>query len=416
MRRVTIAILWVCGLMASMVSAQNLSETSSSDVPEVSTQGDADKGAGLRYGPLRIAPELIVSYFHDTNPTYMEHDAKAVDGIRAQPMLDLILTGNDWGAYTRGWLSKDWYIGSIDPVFKDTLEQEHYGESAGFNMETLLGTRVAITETYDYENYSTFVPGVSPGGVYNASWQDRYSLTLGASVDTRLGEKTGMSVGASYSDLWYANPLLYGWQDAGGTLGFSRKLTEKSDLVLDFGADNQWSDGSSGESRSYRMLVGFGSQPTAKSTYRAEVGIMGYDFNNGADTVYAPTYNLSGNWRVSQRMSVNFSGSANYQPSETDQNNYTLVDSISAGLNFEATSRLTTSLNVIYRREDYAKTDAGVDDKRLDNQIDLYGRASYRVFRYTSFFVGADFSKNTSTIGEWAYNRLYLETGMDVRF
>ena len=417
MTRTMVAILSVYGLMGAMVSAQaqdNLSALPVDAVPDYSASDGLDKGAGLHFGPLRVSPELSVSYFHDSNPTYVENGAKAVNGIRAEPSLNLLLTGNGWDAYARVWVDKNWYLGST--TNKDLLDKDYYGESAGFNLETPQGNRFSLNESFDFQNRSSYVAGSTPSGTYNASWQDRYFFTLGSMLDLRLGEKTGMSVGGSYSDLWYENPILYGMQDAGATLGFNRKLTEKSNILIDFGADNQWSDGSSGESQSYRALVGVGSQPTAKSSYRAEVGIMGYSFNNGADTAFGPTYNLSGNWRVSQRLSAHVSGSASYQPSETDQNNYTLVDTIGAGLTFEATSRLTTSLDAVYRREDYAKTDMGADEKRLDNLVDLNGRVSYRLFRYTSVFVGADFGRNTSTIMDESYNRLFLETGMDVRF
>ena len=149
---------------------------------------------------------------------------------------------------------------------------------------------------------------------------------------------------------------------------------------------------------------------------------MGYDYNNGANTAYAPTYSLSGNWLLSQRLAASLNGTANYQPSETDQNNYTLVDTFAAGLTYQATTRLSTSLNAIYRREDYGKTDIGTDKKRLDNEFDAYGRANYRFYRYASVFVGVDLSKDVSSIngstvnpGD-SYNRLFLEAGVSLRF
>ena len=415
MTRIAVAILGVCGLLVATGRAQALGEFSDEEAPVDLGQNAFDRGAGLHCGPLRISPELSLSYTHDTNPTYSEKNAKASDTIRMQPLLDLILNGNGWSSYGRAWLTRDWQLGAQDSTYADTIEKQHYGETVGFNLETPRGTRFSLTEFYEYQNRNNYVPGSSPSGIYNASWQDRYSFILGASADTRLGEKTGMSLGASYSDLWYDNPALYGWKDVGGTLGFSRKLTEKSDMLLDFGADNQWSEGSSGESRSYRALIGVGSRPTAKSSYRAEIGVMGYDYNSGSQTAVGWTYNLSGDWHLSQRLSANVSGSANFQPSETDQNNYTMVQSLAAGLTFEATRRITTTLSAIYRREDYANADPGMG-KRLDNQFSLYGRANYRLFRYTSLFVGADFSKNRSSINEWSYNRLFLEAGVNLRF
>ncbi|MEI8242619.1 MAG: hypothetical protein WCI17_05075 [bacterium] len=381
-------------------------------------QGAMDRGTGLHFGPLRISPEVSFSYCHDFNPTYSASDAQAVDSVRMQPLLDLVLNGNGWDAFGRGWLTHDFYLGNLDPEYQNTVEKAHYGETLGFSLESPRGTRFSLTEAYEYQNRNNTVTALTttPPGSYNASWQDRYSFTLGSALDLRLGEKTGMSMGASYSDLWYDNPALFGWKSVGGTLGFSRKFTEKSDLLLSMGYDTQWSDGSEDQSHSYCVLVGVGSSPTAKSSYRAEIGAMGYDFNGGEDTAISWTYNLSGNWRLSQRLSANVSGTANFQPSETDQNNYTMVQSFAAGLTFEATRRLTTSLQAVYRREDYAKTDALSGDRRIDDQVSAYGRVNYRVWRYTSVFVGADVSKNVSAIDTWSYDRLFLETGVTFRF
>ena len=426
MTKVAVAIFGLIGLVVAIGSAQTPGAYSSSayssmdaQVPPVS-QGATGPGGGFHYGPLRISPELDVSYFHDSNPTYSEHDAKAVDGIKMQPLLDLIITGNGWNLNARGWMTHDMYLGQIDPTYKDTIEKDHYGESLGLNWTTPRETHYSLTEFFEYQNRNDVVlapvlAGSPPSPTtYNASWGDRYSFAMGASMDTRLGEKTGMNAGASYSDVWYANPGLYGWQDFGGTVGFSRKLTEKSDVVLDLGCDSQLSDGDAGSSYSYRGLLGFASRPDAVSAYRAEVGLMAYNFNNGTQMAYGPTYSLSGSWRLSQRLSANLNGTANYQPSETDQNSYTLVETVAAGLAYEATTRLTTSLNAIYRRENWA--DLGTEPKRLDNGFDLYGRANYRFYRYASVFVGADVNKTESSLSGSSYNRLFLEAGVSLRF
>ena len=414
MARMTVAILGLCGLMAAMASAQAQSEfMSAEELPDSSGQGASAKDAGLHFGPLQVKPELDASYFHDTNPTYLEHGANAVDGVRVEPMLDLILTGNGWNAYARGWLAKDWYLGSVTNI--DAVASEHYGESAGFTYVTPQDTRFSLTEMYEYWNGDNYAPSTGPRGTYNASFGDRYSFSLGAALGTRLGEKTGMTVGTTYSDLWYANPALVGWQDVGGTLGFSRKISDLSSVLLDFGVDDQSSDGGDGDSQSYRVLAGFGSRLSAKTSYQAEVGFMGYEFNNGERTAFAPTYNLSGIWAVSERLSAHVSGTARYQPSELDGNNYTLVDTISAGLEWKATRRLTTTLDATYSREDYGKADPG-RNKQRDNQVDLSGRATYHVFHYTSVFVGAEYGRDDSTIDENSYRRLFLETGVALRF
>ena len=199
-------------------------------------------------------------------------------------------------------------------------------------------------------------------------------------------------------------------------MGFRRQLTARTDLLLDFGTDAQWSDGSAGRSQSYRALVGLGTQPDAISTYRISAGFMGYDFNNGSNTAYAMTYSVSGNWRLSQRLSATLNGSANFQPSETSQNSYTIVDTLAGGLNYLVSSRLTTSAGVVLRHEAWANRDPLYAQQRRDNELDIYTRANYQFHRYASVFVGADISGDASTLSPATYNRLFLEAGVKLRF
>jgi len=384
---------------------------------EIQPPDTTDPGSGLHYGRLRIVPELSLSYTHDFNPTYSAQDAEGVSSLRAQPLLDLFYLSNGWNAFARFWCTRDWYLGAGSQTYQDVVSKQHYGENLGFTLTSARGMTVTLSESFEYQNRNDVATAVTSGGqTYNASWQDRYTYILGAAVGTPLGEKTSMNAGGNFSYLFYDNPMLYDWRDIGGTLGFSRKLTEKSDALIDFGMDEQWSDGSSGISRSYRALVGVGSRPTAKSTYRAEIGAMGYSFSDGEDSAASWTYNMSGNWALTRKLSASLAGSANFQPSETDQNNYTLVQTIAGGLNYAATRRMTTSLGTIFRREEYAKEDATAHTKRLDEQISAYWRANYLVRRYTTCFVGIDVSTDSSTIDIWSYDRLFLEAGVTFRF
>lgn len=410
-----ILMLGMCGLMVVMASAQAQGELMVADeTAAASAAGATERAAGLHFGPLQVIPELNASYFHDSNPTYAEEHSKGVTGYRVEPILDFILTGNGWTADLRGWFSQQHYFGSSTNV--NRVADQNYGENASFAYVTPQDTKITFNESYQYWNGNSFVAANGPSGMYNASFGDRQLFTSGGEIDTALGEKTRMHAGVSYSDLWYDNPALFGWQDVGGSLGFSHKLSDISDALLDFGADNQTSDGGSdGDSQSYRALAGFGSRLTPKTSYKAEVGLMGYQFNNGSKSAVAPTYSLSGVWEISERLSAHVSGSSAYQPSESDTNNYTVVDILSTGLTFKPIRRLTTTLDATYRRESYGiSTAAG--EKRHDNQADLSSRATYRVYHYTDLFVGAEFCRNASSIDNNSYSRLYLETGVDIRF
>ena len=426
-------ILALCGLVVATGFAQV--PTTATDTPDtplpppVTTASGADARTGFHYGALTITPELDLSVFYDSNPTYTggstgsNRSSRSVIGFKMQPMLDFVLNGGSWIANARAWMTHDYYPGNIDPTYRDTIEKNHYGESIGVNWTTPHDTHYSLTEFFEYQqrNDPVWAPssggtGGGPGGTVNNSWGDRYSFAVGSAMDTRLSEKSSMNLGVSFPDVWYSNPALYGWQDLGGTLGFRRQLTARTDLLLDFGTDAQWSDGSAGRSQSYRALVGLGTQPDAISTYRISAGFMGYDFNNGSNTAYAMTYSVSGNWRLSQRLSATLNGSANFQPSETSQNSYTIVDTLAGGLNYLVSSRLTTSAGVVLRHEAWANRDPLYAQQRRDNELDIYTRANYQFHRYASVFVGADISGDASTLSPATYNRLFLEAGVKLRF
>jgi hypothetical protein len=407
MKRFPIAALVVLGCGAATGWAQSNGEGAVAPESEV----------GFRWGPLSVLPSVNLSLYRDFNPTYAKPgDEKGATAFRAEPVLDLAFKGNGWGVSGRGWFSQDWYLGT-DAPYRNIIERQYYGENLGFFLESPRGSRVTITESYEFQNRDDYVSALSSGGTtYNASWQDRTTARLGVALDQPLGEKTVLRAGVNYSDLEYDSDALYGWQSLGGTLGFGRKLTGKTDVLLDGGYDRQTSDGAANSSSSYRITTGLGSRDTVKSSYRATVGMMGYDYDNGSAQATTWTYGLSGAWKFSERLSGTLSGSANYQPSEVDRNNYSTVNALGAGLVFDATRRVKTTFNVVYRREDYARADPVYGETRLDNQFSLYARASYQFYRYARLFINAEFTKNLSSIGDYDYNRLFLETGLNLRF
>ena len=435
-----VIVIAAVGVYALLACTNGMAQTGSGTVPAVDSEtGPAAIGSplaspatgtpdtlGIHWGPLRVSGGLDVGIYHDSNPTYASGNGSggAVRGdtaMRAEPSLDMFLKGNGWDSYLRGWYLYDWYLNPSSGAYKDTVSQQHYGETFGVNMESARGTRVSFTEFYEFQNRNDTVNEQDPSGnTYNGSWQDRQSLILGASINEPLGEKTGLSAGVNMNDLGYDSAALYDWASISGTLGLTRKLTSKTDAVLDLGYGVQQSEGTSGDSGLWSATMGIGSRATSTATYKVEVGLMGYRYNNGEYNAVSPTYNVSGAWTINRRLSASLNGTANYQPSEVDKNNYTLVQSLSGGLNYLATRRLTTTLGGVFRREDFGRpfqSDPNQPaENRLDNQFSIYSRADYRLQRNTSVFVVADFSKNSSSINTLDYNRLFLEAGVSLRF
>ncbi len=374
-----------------------------------------DDVGGIRCGKVRLSPELDVSHIYDSNPEFKTpDDSKPQNFLRVRPMLDLLVAGNGWSVDGKGWMSRDWLMGSAPKQTENTLKNTQYGQSLAAVVETARETKFTLNELFQFSDRNNMVATTVPG--QNASWQDRYNLTLGAGVATPLGEKTGVKLGGSYEDVWYDSGSQYGYSAVGTTLGFTRQLTEKSDAMLDFGYKNQQSENGSGNSSEYSALAGFGSRVTEKTSYRAQGGMMLYSFDGGNETAIAPTYSLLGTWQIAPRLMADVSGGGTYQPTESESNNYLVSHTLGAGLNFAATSRLSTGLHAIYRREQYGKADVATGDKRLDDRVSLQARADYKLTKYATLYMLAEATDNCSNIDTVEYQRLTVQTGVNLKF
>ena len=377
--------------------------------------GELDTPKGLRYGPLTLHPSMDLSVGYDTNPQYVNTGAKAESELRAQPMLDALLQGNGWGVNGRGWLLYDWYLGS-QPV-RSIADQNHYGESLDAYVVTPKETRFSVSEFYEYQDRQDSVQASSSSGnFYNGSFQDRQSFSLGTMMTMPVGEKTQVNFGLNYSDLWYASTNLYGFTTYEAQLGVARRISAETDWRVDGSCDLQHSEGSQDDSQGWRLITGLGSAATAKSSYRVEGGVMGYSYAGNQNSSFGWTYDVSGAWRLSKTVSLHVVGTSDFQPSETDANDYTEVQSFMPGVDYQISRRLTDTCNVGYRREDYKKSGGGGDERRLDNQYLFYDRLSYRLHRNVNLFVGVEYTKNASSISIDDYTRLFVNAGVNLHF
>jgi opacity protein-like surface antigen len=143
--------------------------------------------------------------------------------------------------------------------------------------------------------------------------------------------------------------------------------------------------------------------------------MMLYSFDGGNETAIAPTYSLLGTWQIAPRLMADVSGGGSYQPTESESNNYLVSHTLGAGLNFAATSRLSTGLHAIYRREQYGKA-VGSADKRLDDRVSLQARADYKLTKYATLYMLAEATDNSSNSANVEYQRLTVQTGVNLKF
>ena len=389
---------------------------SSSDmsISGASSSATASEG-GVGCGPVCVHPSLSISVERDSNPNDAASHEKGATSINFTPALDAQLKGNNWDAILRGWYTYDWYLDQSSTE-KKVLERQYYGEDFGLNFQSPRGTKLSLDEYYEFQQRNSEVSVPYGSGLnYNAAWGDRQEFRASAALNQPLGEKTGLNVGAGVDSYSFDIAGLYGSTDYAASLGLSRQLSEKTDAIVDFGYDLQNSENAPSDSHSYNGMVGIQSRPSPKTSYKAEVGVMTYDYNNGEYNATSWKYNLSGNWIVvPQLLTASLSGSSSYQPSEVDLTDYALVQTIQGGLNYQITSRFSTDITGVYNREKYHKADYE------NNLVSAYARLNYALTKYAKLFLGVDYTKNISSADalpySYSYNREFVEAGVVLRY
>jgi len=372
----------------------------------------AQETRGFKYNNLTVSPYVNLDYTYDSNVDYGEGDEENADQIlNITPGVDLTYTGNEWGLSGNAWYGYDKYIDY------DELDADRYGESLQFYRESAKGWRLLLGQSYVKSSQND---SILDGG--RGIWRDRDQFDLNGALSYQLSERTGITLSGMYSELSYENDSkeyapLYGTENWAAGLEFSRKLTEKSNLLLS-GTYNQYvSDGATtvdDESTGYSLMVGFGSRATRKITYRVMTGVEWFDYG-GDDILMGWTYSLGANWMINRKLSLSVSGSSHYQPSEDQANQAMQVYTLSSGLTYQPMEKLTTRFDVAIRREEN-EYDSGNVDASTDDEVAARFRADYRLMRYVTMYGGLEYETQFSDNDDSEFDRYRVMLGLQFRY
>jgi hypothetical protein len=371
----------------------------------------AQTSQGFKYNNLSVSPFVNVEYAYDSNVNYSKH---AVDDtiLRINPGVDLTYKGNDWGMTASGWYAYDDYADN------DLLDANRYGERAQFYWETPKGWRVVLGESYVRSDQSD---SLTEGG--NGLWRNRDQYTVNGTVSYQASEKLGISLSGMYSDLNYDRDQqqylpLYGWEEWSTGLEFAYRITEKSNILLDGGYQGYSSDGAangtSKESTGYSLMAGLGSAATKKITYRVLSGLSMFDYADG-DQLYGWTYSVDTSWIINRKWALTFVGASYFQPSEREQDQAVQVYALSSGATYRMTRKVTSRLDLGYRREEN-QYNVDSDNKAKEDRFEARVRTDYQLMRYVTLYAALEYYKELSTESEYEFNRYRATLGVNLRY
>jgi len=365
---------------------------------------------GFKFNNLTVSPFVNLEYTYDSN---VDMDKREYDDsiLTVNPGVDLTYKGNDWGLNGNLWYGYDWY------KKYDQLNADRYGESLSFYTESAKGWRLVLGESYlkSSENDS-----ILDGG--RGIWRDRQLLELTGALSYQLSERTGITLSGLYSDLDYENDqnqyaALYGWREWSAGLEVSRKITEKSNILLSGSHQEYESNGTSGigsSSSGYTLMGGFSSRATERISYRALTGVSWFDYADG-DQLTGWTYSLDANWLINKKWAATVAGSSYFQPSETEMNQAMQVYALSGGVTYRPMRKLTTRFDLAYRREEneysYSAQSAETDDI-----VSARVRADYQLMRYVSVYGSVEYTDRMSDNSDYEYDRIRGTMGLSFRY
>ncbi len=367
---------------------------------------------GFKYNNLTVSPYVNLEYAYDSN---VDRDKDEYDDsiLTVSPGVDLTYRGNDWGLTGNAWYGYDEYLDY------DDLSGDRYGESLKFYTESAKGWRLVLGESYLKSKQND---SIIDGG--RGIWRDRELFELNGALSYQFSERTGVTLTGLHSDLNYMNDSnqyapLYGWREEVVGLEIARKLTEKSNLLVNGEYQTYESNGAKNgvdsSSTGYSLMAGLGSRATERISYRALTGVSWFDYAEG-DQLTGWTYSLDADWLISKKLSASVSGSSYFQPSEDQMNQAMQVYTISAGLTYRPMRKLSTHYDLAYRRQDREYSDVDVGGGGSDDIYSARARADYQLMRHVTVYGSLEYEKELSDSTYLEFDRYLATLGLNFRY
>ncbi len=379
---------------------------------------ETSSAQGFNVGNLNISPFVNASYMYDSN-IYSSKDEREDSIYTVNPGVNIAYHGNEWGVTGDAWYGYDYY-----QKYRES-DASRYGERLSFYRDSDAGWRFLVGQGYLNSSQND---SILDGG--QGIWRDRYQIDGNVLLGYTFSERLAATLTGFYTYYDYEKTSaqefqgnLYGWYEIALGLEVSRKITEKSNLLLNLSSqyyESQAEDISNVSSKSmgYSAQVGIGSRLTERIRYRIMAGANAMDAAE-SDFLVGGAYSVDISWVMARQWAMTLAGSSYFQPSEYTVAQTKQVYAGSWGLTYKPFVKLTAGLDLAYRREDNLTLDGyegRVGEDYANDQVSARLRGNYALHRYVSIFSTVEGIRNISEARDRDYDRVRITLGLSFRY
>ena len=233
-------------------------------------------------------------------------------------------------------------------------------------------------------------PAASPLSVMERSERvDRNILDCGVGLGGPLTDKMSLDALFDYGSIDYLTQELLDSTEEKVSVKVARKLTDKSSAIVV--GEYIWmeNDSLADPEAYYAGRVGWRWQGTFKSRFEGTVGYSAFTDEDSSLTNSLDrnefSYDVAWYWQAWPKLSISLGGRSEMQLAADTAQNAKLVNMITSSAQYAATERLSLSLLVGYRHEDFSQGEVVAGDVLVKREVEqLHGRihCDYQLFKW----------------------------------
>lgn len=365
---------------------------------------EMDRPGGIKIGTrMTLMPYVNFTFTHDSNVGSLR-DNDDGQSWSINPGANLAYNAENW--HLTGSLYYQYHAYSSG--YSHELNSSSFGESLNYSWSNAQGGKgwsLMLSESYQMISQDDDASNDGGRGV----GRDRNQATVAGMLERSFNERIHGGVNASYYYLHYDNKVgkyapLYGWRRWTVGLESGYVVNKWTDLLVSgsYSGYNQDNDSTKyyslpakrvdRDSRSWSVMAGVGTRATERISYRVMVGYSEYEYSEHSDS--APTYQISGNWKMSDTWSMMALASRYFSPSETARGSSAITDSVSWGLaHTMLRGKLSATFDLSYRHQSHPYNTYAQNDYRQDIGTARFG-LNYTLNRFVSLFGSVEYQKS----------------------
>jgi len=265
-------------------------------------------------------------------------------------------------------------------------------------------------------------PTATPLGVMERTERvERQLLDSGIGVGGPLTDRTTVDAVCNYGFVKYLVQDLYDSDELGASAKASLRLTQKSSAILVGEYVRMENNSLVNPAYNYAGRVGLRWQGTFKSRFE---GSFGYylctadepDATNSL-SLHGASYDIAWFWQIHPRLSVVLGGRSEAQLAADTADSIKMVDMITGSAQYSASKRLTYSLLIGYRHEDYTERAVAeaVPVKRIVEQLHGRLRCDYQLLKWLRIY-GELWLEDTTDNVRGAYQEIRATLGVKAEY